>query len=56
MKKILSFFVACFISLGAWATESVDVLTDEDAAIYVQIFTLQDKEKIDAEKIRGQIV
>ena len=50
MKKILSFFVVLFISLGAWATESVDVLTDDDAAIYVQIFNLQDKEKIDAAK------
>jgi len=50
MKKILCFFVACFVSLGAWATESVDILTDADAAIYVQIFNLQDKEKIDAAK------
>jgi soluble lytic murein transglycosylase-like protein len=50
MKKILSFFVACFVSLCAWGVESVDVLTDADAAIYVQIFDLQDKEKIDAAK------
>ena len=32
----------------ASAIESLDVLTDEDAAIYSQIFILQDKEKIDA--------
>ena len=50
MKKILCFFIACFVSLGAIATESVDILTDDDAAIYVQIFNLQDKEKIDAAK------
>ncbi len=50
MKKLLSCFVAFIISLGAWAAESVDVLTDDDAAIYVQIFNLQDKEKIDAAK------
>lgn len=48
MRMLLSFFVALFLPLCAWAGESVDVLTDDDAAIYVQIFNLQDKEKIDA--------
>ena len=32
------------------AIESVDILTDDDAALYAQIFMLQDKEKIDAAK------
>lgn len=32
------------------AIESVDILTDEDAATYVQIFMLQDKEKIESAK------
>ena len=50
MKKILFFLCMCFVSLGAWAIESVDVLTDADAQIYVQIFNLQDKEKIDVAK------
>jgi len=50
MKRILTFFVALFVALGAWAGESFDILTDDDAAIYVQIFNLQDKEKIDAAK------
>ncbi len=50
MKKILAFFVALFIPLFASAVESVDILTDEDAAIYLQIFTLQDKEKIESAK------
>ena len=50
MKKILAFLCMCFVSLGAWAIESVDILTDDDAQIYVQMFNLQDKEKIDAAK------
>ena len=41
----------------AWAFESVDVLSDEDAARYAQIFILQDKEKIEtAKKIEGKLV
>ena len=38
------------------AVESLDVLTDEDAAIYSQIFVLQDKEKIDAaQKLQSKL-
>ena len=33
--------------MPASAIESVDVLTDDDAARYAQIFLLQDKEKIE---------
>ena len=36
--------------LMSLAIESVDILTDEDAATYVQIFMLQDKEKIESAK------
>ena len=36
--------------LVSGAIESVDIFSDEDAATYVQIFMLQDKEKIDAAK------
>ena len=50
MKKLLLFFVGCFVSLSSVAMESFDILTDDDAAVYVQIFNLQDKEKIDAAK------
>ena len=51
MKKILLMLFMVFVGLrGALATESFDVLTDDDAAIYVQIFDLQDREKIDAAK------
>ena len=50
MKKIIAFFVACLLPLFAMANESLDILSDEDAAIYQQIFLLQDKEKIDSAK------
>ena len=50
MRKILLFLFACIVSMGAFAAETFDVITDDDAAIYVQIFSLQDKEKIDAAK------
>ena len=36
--------------LVSMAVESVDIFTDEDAAIYAQIFMLQDKEKIESAK------
>ena len=39
-----------FCPLISLAVESVDILTDEDAATYAQIFMLQDKEKIDSAK------
>ena len=57
MKKIIFFLIAIFCSLSGWAIESVDILSDEDAAKYAQIFMLQDKEKIEtAKKIESQIV
>jgi len=57
MKKILVFLIAIFCVHFAWAFESVDVLSDEDAARYAQIFILQDKEKIEtAKKIEGKLV
>ena len=40
----------------ALAVETLDVLSDEDAAIYSQIFILQDKEKIDsAQKLESKL-
>lgn len=50
MKKILTFLSAIFFLVPASAIESVDVLTDDDAARYAQIFLLQDKEKIETAK------
>lgn len=56
MKKILAFLIAVFIPMVALAVEPIDVLSDEDAAIYSQIFILQDKEKIDAaQKLEGKL-
>ena len=46
MKKILTVLLTVFILMPASAIESVDVLTDDDAARYAQIFLLQDKEKV----------
>ena len=50
MKKILTILLAVFLLMPASAIESVDVLTDDDAARYAQIFLLQDKEKIETAK------
>ena len=50
MKKLFVFLMVLFLPLISVAVESVDILTDEDAAIYSEIFTLQDKEKIEAAK------
>lgn len=50
MKKILGFFMAMFFALPVFALESADVLSDENAALYAQIFMLQDKEKIETAK------
>ncbi|MBR3510839.1 MAG: transglycosylase SLT domain-containing protein [Alphaproteobacteria bacterium] len=47
MKKILVLLLTVFCSVQSFATEYLQVLTDEDAAIYAQIFMLQDKEKIE---------
>lgn len=56
MKKILTILLALFCSISAYAIESVDILSDDDAALYLQIFTLQDKEKIEtAKKIEGKL-
>ena len=46
-----------FCSFSGWALESADVLSEEDAALYAQIFILQDKEKIEtAKKLEIKIV
>lgn len=50
MKKIIAFFVAIFLPLVSLAVEHITVLSDEDAALYSQIFVLQDKEKIESAK------
>ena len=50
MKKVLAFLLAIFCPLSVMALESIDILSDEDAAVYQQIFLLQDKEKIDSAK------
>ncbi len=56
MKKILTVLLTVFILMPASAIESVDVLTDDDAARYAQIFLLQDKEKIEtAKKVEAKL-
>ena len=50
MRKILICLFAVLMPLGAVALESLDVISDKDAEIYVQIFSLQDKEKIETAK------
>ena len=50
IKKIFVFLMVLICPLVSGAIESVDIFSDEDAATYVQIFMLQDKEKIDAAK------
>ena len=50
IKKILTFLMLVVCPTLSMAIESVDILSDEDAALYVQIFMLQDKEKIDSAK------
>ncbi len=47
MRKILSLFIAILLPLGVNAAETLDILTNEDAEVYSQIFNLQDKEKIE---------
>lgn len=39
-----------FLLTPVWGHESVDILSDDDAALYAQIFMLQDKEKIESAK------
>ncbi len=48
MRKIYIFLFAIILHVSAFASETIQILTDEDAAIYTQIFMLQSKEKIDA--------
>ena len=56
MKKILSIFMAIFFLCPSFALESVDILSEDNAAIYAQIFMLQDKEKIDsAQKLEKKL-
>ena len=50
MKKIFAFLMLVLCPFVSMAVESVDILTDSDAAIYAQIFILQDKEKIESAK------
>ena len=50
MKKIFAFLMVVLCPLVSVAIESVDIFTDEDAALYAQIFILQDKEKIETAK------
>lgn len=50
MKKIFTFLIALLLPIGAFATETLDVLSDADASLYEQIFLLQDREKIEAAK------
>ena len=50
MKKIFAFLFLLVLPLCSVAMESIDILTDDDAAVYAQIFMLQDKEKIETAK------
>ena len=50
MKKILIFLITVFLAVPVMGQESVDILTDDNAALYAQIFMLQDKEKIETAK------
>ncbi|MDR0726898.1 MAG: hypothetical protein LBF37_02435, partial [Rickettsiales bacterium] len=48
MKKLLTLLVLCLLPVALSANELPSILSDEDAEIYAQIFSLQSKEKIDA--------
>ena len=50
MKKLFAFLIMIFCPFVSMAIESVDIFSDEDAALYAQIFMLQDKEKIETAK------
>ena len=50
IKKLIAFLILVLSPMLSMAIESVDILADDDAALYAQIFMLQDKEKIDAAK------
>lgn len=56
MKKFIGLFIAIFLPTVAAAVHLPDVLSDNDAALYEQIFMLQSREKIDdAIKLEHQI-
>ncbi len=48
MKKIFVLFVALLLPTFAFAVDKLDILSDLDADLYTQIFSLQGREKIDA--------
>ena len=45
MKKFIAFLFAVIMPVAAMAVDSPDVLDDENASLYSQIFMLQAKEK-----------
>lgn len=56
MKKIFTFLIAIFLPISVYATDLPDVLSDADASLYEQIFTLQANEKISAaQKLEKQL-
>nr|MBQ0091087.1 hypothetical protein [Candidatus Enterousia merdequi] len=56
MKKIIFIFMAIFCIHSVWGIESVEILSNDDAATYAQIFILQDKEKIEtARKLEDKL-
>lgn len=56
MKKIFTFLIAIFLPISVYAADLPDVLSDADASLYEQIFTLQANEKISAaQKLEKQI-
>lgn len=56
MKKILIFLFAVILPFGAFASEDINILTDSDAELYAQIFTLQSNKKITAaQKLESQL-
>ncbi len=48
MKKFIAFLFAVIMPVAAMAVDSPDVLDDENASLYSQIFMLQAREKIDS--------
>ena len=56
MRKIIGIFVAMFLPFVAYASGTLDVLSDADASLYTQIFILQGNEKIDTSiKLQKQL-
>lgn len=46
MKKFFLILIAIFLPISVYAVDLPNVLTDADASLYSQIFSLQEKEKI----------